>query len=119
MRLLQDTVAILAIARIGSALQDLAPITPDTQSCELTENVLFNTINDHIGESFIFFKCSDIEDAISAKGIAVTSFECQDDGNGDTQLQFNIPALFDFSGSINDALRNLFPAVNSFNCPGF
>lgn len=116
--------ATASLAQIGSSLPALAPIAANTQSCHATDNVFFITENVQIGVPFNGGGgCSAIESKIQSEGVAVTGFDCQDDGNGDTQLQFNIPNLGSGVGlgnSVNLALDQTDPQIQGgFNCPSF
>lgn len=59
--------------------------------------------------------CGDVESAIQSYGVAVTNWKCNPDGDGNTQLNFDITDGME--SSVDEALVSMYPTiVGGFNC---
>lgn len=80
-------------------------ITPNTQSCTVTDNVFFLSYSVDIGIDYAGGSgCNNVLGAIQGQGVAVTNWQCVDDGSGGTQLWFNTPNGVNAGDGINTAL---------------
>ena len=97
-----------------------SPIVFATQSCHVTNNVIFLSYSIFIGLPFggnAYCDCGGTFSALDDEaGILLTNWHCVE-RNGDIQLWFNTPYLGGMGDKINTQLKWCYPLVNSFNCP--
>lgn len=119
------TFTLLALSGLTSTMA--SPLTkrgvaPNTQSCTVTDEPGFNSYSIDIGVAYNGgVGCDDVLHSIQSRGIAITNWQCVDDGAGNTQLWFNTPIdpQGGYGSAISYALSSQYPTVNGFNCPDY
>jgi hypothetical protein len=115
-----EFIAVLACAASTLALpttQLTKRITPNTQSCTAQDNFAWISYSVDIGVTYAGGSgCNNVYNSLSS--LAITNWQCVDDGSGNTQLWFNtIPGA---GQQINSALESMYPMVQGgFNCPNY
>ncbi|KAI5366667.1 hypothetical protein Slin14017_G043070 [Septoria linicola] len=94
-------------------------IAPHTQSCKCHQQGLVFSYNVHIGEPYNDGDYCDglYNKILAASANSLSMYRCNNDGNGDTTLHFNVLSFYLDVDAANRELAKIYPKVNGFNCP--
>jgi hypothetical protein len=98
-------------------LETRSEVAPNAQSCTAKDHGAgLNGYTVYVGEKVNANVCSTIENKlVSAVVFMLNGVHCKADKGGNFYLSFMSNS--DYGKEINNALHELFPAVNGFNCP--
>lgn len=119
-----NTITATITAMLALAGTTLAAPTPSAdnpvQSCHCSDRG--NSIGAYgvyIGVTYAGGSgCDNVYNALENSGCLLSSWQCVEAGDGNTQLYFN--AALGNGGRINSALESMYPTVQGgFNCPDY